>query len=92
MPHGQGQANAIAAQQRGYEGSGCTWVAVATGENVTVSSWTMEHEWLERATVRFGCDVLAIAMPRESLEDEPPGRLVIGATQGVVTLKFASLL
>ena len=92
VPHGQGQVNAIAAQQRGYEGSGCTWVAVATGENVTVSSWTMEHEWLERATVRFGCDVLAIAMPRESLEDEPPGRLVIGATQGVVTLKFASLL
>ena len=92
VPHGQGQVNAIAAQQRGYEGSGCTWVAVATGENVTVSSWNTEHEWLQRATVRFGCDVLTIAMPQESLEDEPLGRLVVGATQGIVTLEFASLI
>jgi WD40 repeat protein len=89
VPHGPGEVNAIAAQQRGYRGDGCTWVAVAAGETVTLSSWTTERHWQERATAHFGCEVLGAAMPHEFWQDEPPGHLVIGATHGVVVLRFA---
>jgi WD40 repeat protein len=89
VPHGRGEVNAIAAQQRGYDEPGCTWVAVATVETITVSCWTAERSWEERATVRFGCEVLDVTLPQESWDDEPPGPLVVGATQGVVALRFA---
>jgi WD40 repeat protein len=92
VPHGPGEVNAIAAQPRGYpgyRGIDCTWVAVAAGETVTLSSWTAERNWEERATARFGCEVLGVAMPQEFWGEEPPGRLVVGATQGLVLLKIA---
>jgi WD40 repeat protein len=88
VPHGAGEVHAIAAQQRGYQGNGCTWVAVAAGESVTLSSWTAERSWEERARAYFGCEVLAVAMPEEYWEDEPPGRLVVAATQGVAVLRI----
>ncbi len=86
LPHPQGEINALAAHQRGYGGDGCTWVAVAAGEAVTLSSWSRGVGWEERMTAHFGCQVLALAMPQESWDDEPPGRLAVGATQGVVVL------
>ena len=92
VPHGSGEVNAITAQPRGYpeyEGIDCTWVAVAAGETVTLSSWTAERSWEERATIRFDCEVLKVAMPQEFWQEEPPGRLVVGATQGVVALRIA---
>jgi WD40 repeat protein len=92
VPHGPGEVNAIAAQPRGYDGYtgiDCTWVAVAAGETVTLSSWTAQRSWEERITARFGCEVLGVAMPKEFWEEEPPGRLVVGATQGVVVLRIA---
>jgi WD40 repeat protein len=92
VPHGPGEVNAITAQQRGYpgyEGTDCTWVAVAAGETVMLSSWTAERSWEERATARFDCEVLGVALPREFWQEEPPGRMVVGATQGVVVLRIA---
>jgi hypothetical protein len=56
-----------------------------------VSCWTEERSWQERATVRFGCEVLDVALPQESWDDEPPSPLVVGATQGIVVLRFAEL-
>ena len=86
VPRGSGEVRAIAAQQRG---TGCTWVAVAAGDTVTLSSWTEHGGWRERATIRFGCEVLAVAMPDEFWTDEPPGRLAVGAERGVVLLNVA---
>ena len=89
VPHGPGEVHAIVAQQRGYEEPGCTWVAVAAGDSVTLSSWTEQNAWRERITARFDCDVLAVALPDEYWEDEPPGRIAVGAELGVAVLTTA---
>jgi WD40 repeat protein len=90
VPHGPGEVHAIVAQQRGYDEPGCTWVAVAAGDSVTLSAWTVQHGWKERITARFDCDVLAVALPDEYWQDEPPGRIAVGAELGVAVLTAAA--
>ena len=91
VPGGGEEISAIIAQQRGSrDAPGCTWVAVASGDRVTLSSWTQADSWRERAVARFGCPVLALAIPAESVEDEPAGHIVVAATQGVAVLDFSS--
>lgn len=56
---------------------------------MTLSSWTEQNAWRERITARFDCDVLAVALPDEYWEDEPPGRIAVGAELGVAVLTTA---
>ena len=87
VPHGSAEVNAVAAAQQGFGTEAWTWVAVAAGDTVTLSSWASERGWAQTCTARLGVPVHAVAMVGEHVESRRPGRLVVGASHGVVVLE-----
>jgi hypothetical protein len=89
VARGPGEVRAVAAQLAADEA--CTWVAVAAGETVTLSLWTEGAAWRKVASVDLGADVLTVALPDRYVGTRRPGRVVVGATHGVVILEVAPL-